>query len=77
MKEIRYNPTPQVEVRIHVTEEMQQDFKECQEMFRVNPDDEKDCNGCSWNCRVKGSELPMRLCMLPTVQENMKEVLAK
>ena len=74
MKEIRYNPTPQVEVRIHVTEEMQQDFKECQEMFRVNPDDEKDCNGCSWNCRVKGSELPMRLCMLPTVQEKMMEI---
>ena len=74
MKEIRYNPTPQVEVRIHVTEVMQQDFKECQEMFRVNPDDEKDCNGCSWNCRVKGSELPMRLCMLPTVQEKMMEI---
>ena len=72
MKEIRYNPTPQVEVRIHVTEEMQQDFKECQEMFRANPDDEKDCGSCSWN--GKGSKFSVRLCELPTVSEKMKEV---
>ncbi|MCI8536726.1 MAG: hypothetical protein HFG68_14405 [Hungatella sp.] len=77
MKEICYNPTPQVEVRIHVSQIMQQDFKECQEMFRANPDDEKDCGGCSWNGMAKGSGLAVRLCELPTVSEKMKEVLAE
>ena len=56
---------------------MQQDFKECQEMFRANPDDEKDCGGCSWNGIAKGSGLAVRLCELPTVSEKMKEVLAE
>ncbi len=74
MKEICYNPTPQVEVRIHVSQTMQQDFNECQEMFAANPDDEKDCGGCSWNGIAKGSGLTVRLCKLPTVSEKMKEV---
>ena len=72
MKEICYNPTPQVEVRIHVSQTMQQDFKECQEMFAANPDDEKDCGSCSWN--GKGSKFSVRLCELPMVSEKMKEV---
>ena len=72
MKELSYRFSPQAEVRICVTETMQQDFKECQEMFRVNPDDEKDCGSCSWN--GKGSKFTVRLCELPTVSEKMKEV---
>ena len=72
MKELSYRFSPQAEVRICVTETMQQDFKECQEMFRANPDDEKDCGSCSWN--GKGSKFSVRLCELPTVSEKMKEV---
>lgn len=75
MKERSYRFSPQAEVRICVTETMQQDFKECQEMFAANPDDEKDCGSCSWN--GKGSKFSVRLCELPTVSEKMKEVLAE
>lgn len=72
MKELSCRFSPQAEVRIYVTETMQQDFKECQEMFRANPDDEKDCGSCSWN--GKGSKFAVRLCELPTVSEKMMEV---
>ena len=72
MKELSCRFSPQAEVRIYVTETMQQDFNECQEMFAANPDDEKDCGGCSWNGIAKGSGLTVRLCKLPTVSEKMQ-----
>ncbi len=75
MKKVSCRLSSEVELWIHVTEEMEQDFKECQEMFAANPDDEKDCGGCSWN--GKGSKFSVRLCELPTVSEKMKEVLAE
>lgn len=71
MKEVSCRLSPEVEVRIHVSQTMQQDFNECQEMFAANPDDEKDCGSCSWN--GKGSKFSVRLCELPTVSEKMKE----
>ena len=48
MKRIRLFPSPHVEVRIFVTEEMEKDYKECREMSETLGDG-KDCDTCSWN----------------------------
>ena len=50
MKKIKIFPAPNVEIRIHVTEEMEKDMRECGEIAAC--DDVKDgrkCKNCSWH----------------------------
>lgn len=46
MKKIKLFPAPHVEIRIHVSEEMERDYVECQKMMKRGED--CDCDRCSW-----------------------------
>lgn len=43
MKRIKLFPAPHVELRVHVSDQMVEDYKKCEE------DDDFDCSQCSWN----------------------------
>lgn len=66
MKKIKIFPCPHVEFRIHVSDEMEKDFKECSKLFATA--DGKDCNACSWNDVVIDD---MGLCEWPVVRERL------
>ena len=51
MKKIKIFPAPHVEIRIHVTEEMEKDMRECAR---------KPCIDCSWNRVIIGRK---RMCL--------------
>ena len=38
MKKIKLFPAPHVEIRIHVSEEMERDYAECQKMMKSGED---------------------------------------
>lgn len=43
---------PHMEIRIHVTDEMQKEYDEC-EILASETSKGKDCNTCSWNeCKI-------------------------
>jgi len=43
MKKIKLFPAPHLEVKIHVSEQMEADIKRCKEV------DGAECDQCSWN----------------------------
>lgn len=47
MKKIKLFPIPHVEVRLHLSDQMIKDYKECQKMAEEDLDG-KDCDKCSW-----------------------------
>ena len=47
MKKIKLFPAPHVELRVHVSDEMIADYKECEELSKGL--DGKECNTCSWD----------------------------
>lgn len=50
MRKIKLYPAPHLEVRIHVTEEMIADLKECRRMAEESDfENTKDCEACSWH----------------------------
>lgn len=54
MKKIKLFPGPHVEIRIHVSEEMERDYAECQKMMKRGED--CDCDRCSWaNVSIYGT----------------------
>lgn len=54
MKKIKLFPAPHVEVRIHVSDEMERDYAECQKMIKSGED--YDCDRCSWaNVSIYGT----------------------
>ena len=54
MKKIKLFPAPHVEIRIHVSEEMERDYAECPKMMKSGED--YDCDRCSWaNVSIYGS----------------------
>ena len=54
MKKIKLFPAPHVEIRIHVSEEMERDYAECQKMMKRGED--YDCDRCSWaNVSIYGT----------------------
>lgn len=67
MKTVKIFPAPHVEVRIHVSDEMDKDLGECRGMARALGGG-KDCNQCSW----KDVEwLGTGLCELPAVRDRV------
>lgn len=49
MKKIKLFPAPHVEVRIHVSDEMERDYAECVKNNREGIGNEEfPCDGCSW-----------------------------
>ena len=39
---------PHMELRIHVSDEMVRDYRECKELASVPGEDGRDCSTCSW-----------------------------
>lgn len=50
MKKIKLFPAPHMEVRIHVSDQMVADYKECLKDAEEGLDG-KDCDKCSW-CNI-------------------------
>lgn len=63
MKKIKIFPAPHVEIRIHVTEEMEKDMRECKNHMVCK----RGCM-CSWYYMGFGK---IRLCELPEVQRQV------
>ena len=62
-KRIKLFPAPRLEIRIHVSDQMIEDLKECKRLAQL-PGDGKDCDTCSWN----GIEIDaINMCELPEV----------
>ena len=67
MKKIRLLPSQNVEIQIHVSDEMEKDYAECRKMMKRKQI--KDCSGCSW----KDIELyNTSVCMLDDVLEQIE-----
>lgn len=49
-KRIDLYPAPHVEVRIHASEEMVEDYRKCKQNARKIRDGGTTCEGCSWDC---------------------------
>lgn len=47
MKKIKVFPAPHVELRVHVSDEMVKDYRECRALLRIG-DCRKNCPDCSW-----------------------------
>ena len=63
MKKIKIFPAPHVEVRIHVSEQMVEDMRQCQAESVAGVKD-LDCTSCSW----KDVKIPKTgLCELPEI----------
>lgn len=67
MKKIKLFPAPHVEVRIHVSDEMEKDLQECRRMAETLGDG-KDCAQCSWR---DVDWLGTGLCELPRVRDRV------
>ena len=71
MKKIKLFPAPHVEIRIHVSEEMERDYAECQKMMKRGED--YDCDRCSWaNVSIYGTGA----CELKGLKEHLGEEYA-
>ena len=63
MKKIKIFPAPHVEVRVHVSDQMEKDMRQCQTKSGVGLKD-LDCTLCSW----KDVKIPKTgLCELPEI----------
>lgn len=49
-KKIKLYPAPHVELRVHVSDEMIQDYRDCKRIAKETKLEEgKDCDTCSWS----------------------------
>lgn len=69
MKKIKLFPAPHVELRVHVSDEMVKDLKECRRLSE-EAENGADCAKCSWNnVEIEGTGL----CEYPEVQRQVLE----
>ena len=72
MKKIKLFPAPHVEVRIHVSDEMEKDYAECQrKMRRGKVLRIPNCDKCSWE---KLNVIGTCVCLYTSVQRQMGSV---
>ncbi len=70
MKKIKLFPAPNLEVRVYVTDKMEEDMKECKCLAKVPGGPGKDCKTCSW----EGVEFDsIGMCELPDVCRQVLE----
>lgn len=69
MKKIKIFPSPHVEVRVHVSEQMEKDMKKCRECARDGVP--FACKSCSWR------DVGIENAPLCTLQEVINKVLGK
>lgn len=67
MQKVKIFPAPHMEVRIHVSDEMEKDLRECRRMSELEGD-EKDCDSCSWR---EVDWLDRCFCDLPAVRDKI------
>ena len=68
MKKIKLRPGPRMELKVYVSDQMEEDYKECERMAEAADFEGKDCDSCSW----KDVEiLGLSMCEL----EEMKRLL--
>lgn len=48
MRKIKIFPASHVEVRVHVSDQMIEDYRECYRNANVENGEMKDCKTCSW-----------------------------
>lgn len=70
MREIKIQVTAQAELLVHVTEEMEKDYRDCAAKAEVIGGDEKDCETCSWWGQDIGHE---GICQLPGTEKLLEE----
>lgn len=67
MQKIKIFPAPHVELRIHVSDKMVADLRECRELVERTGNG-KDCNNCSW---ADVDLFDTGMCELDTVWEKV------
>ncbi len=75
MKKIKFFPSPHVEVRINVTDEMIADMKECKRMVEECEETEtiKNCDTCSWKGIDIAPHVEVRINVTDEMIADMKE----
>lgn len=67
MKKIKLFPAEHVELRLHVSDEMVEDFKECKGIAEGSGFEKlKDCGSCSWDGTAIGNTA---MCELVTKEQ--------
>lgn len=69
MRKIKLYPAPHVEIRLHVSDKMEADFKRCKELAAL-PGAGMDCKSCSWN-EVEFEDIGF--CEMPIARERLME----
>lgn len=64
MKKIKLFPAPNMEIRVYVTDAMEEDLKEHVRLAKIPGGPGKDCAACSWNDVKVGGTC---MCELPEV----------
>ena len=68
MRKIKLFPAPHVELRVSVSDEMEEDYRECKRL--CNAGDDKDCDTCSWH----EVEIPdTRMCELDAMEQLLED----
>ncbi len=66
MTVIKIKTHPQISLKVTVTDQMKNDYKECATIAQTCAiGDGKDCNKCSWNNMKIGN---MNMCVLPEME---------
>ena len=69
MKKIKLFPAPHVELRVSVSDEMVEDYRECKRM-EESGGELKDCDGCSWR---EADFLNTCMCDLDIMKQLLEE----
>lgn len=68
MRKIKLFPAPHVELRVSVSDEMVEDYRECKRMSES--EECKDCDSCSWQ---EADFLDTCMCELDVMQQLLEE----
>lgn len=70
MSEIKLYPAPHVELKLHISDVMIKDFKDCAEEAKHSDfESVKDCKTCSWHDMTIGNT-----CMCELMASELQEV---
>lgn len=70
MREIRIPISSQAELLVHVTDQMEADYRDCAAKARVIGGDGKDCETCSWwKVEIENTGL----CEFPEIRRLLEE----
>lgn len=70
MRKIKLFPAPHLEMRVHVSDEMIKDYRECYQSACKESFEIRDCDKCSWN-DVQFSDTCM--CQLDEMAQLMED----